>query len=212
MSDPHPALMFLAAAGVSLLAKLPLGSVSILTIQRAMTLGFGRAFLPTLGAMAGDAVFGVLAALGSGYVSGSILGGGNWLRLTTGIVLLFIGARLLMQKETGDGLHDRESFGLGQLAVLKFTLVITNPLTLGFYIAAFAGLGLESPAVLAAESFVLAGGILAGALVWFVSVCALAGRFNRRIHEKTLKLIRKGVGIIILFLGAVSFIAGMVKM
>ena len=38
MSDPHLALMFLAAAGVSLLAKLPLGSISILTIQPAMTL------------------------------------------------------------------------------------------------------------------------------------------------------------------------------
>jgi len=175
-------------------------------------LGFRRAFLPTLGAMAGDATFGVLAALGSGYLSGSIVVRGNWLRLAAGIVLLFIGTRLLIQKETGDGRQTRESFGLGQLAFLKFTLVITNPLTLGFYIAAFAGLGLESPAVLATQSFVLAGGILAGALVWFVAVCALAGRFNRRIHEKTLKLVRKGVGVIILFLGVVSFIAGMVKM
>jgi len=58
MSDPHPALMFLAAVGVSLLAKLPLGSISILTIQRAMTLGFRRAFLPTLGAMARDKPWG----------------------------------------------------------------------------------------------------------------------------------------------------------
>ena len=161
--------------------------------------------------MAGDTVFGVLAALGSSYVSGFHMGGGNWLRLAAGIVLLFIGTRLLTQRETGDGRQTRESFGLGQLAALKFTLAITNPLTLGFYIAAFAGLGLESPGVLAAQSLALASGILAGALVWFVSVCALAGRFNRRIHEKTLKLIRKGVGIIILFLGAVSFIAGIVK-
>ena len=211
MSDAHLAVKFLAAVGVSLLAKLPLGSISILTIQRAMTLGFRRAFLPTLGAMAGDAIFGVLAALGSGWLSGSIMGGGKWLRLAAGIVLLFIGTRLLIQKETGDGVQARESFGLGQLAALKFTLVITNPLTLGFYIAAFAGLGLDSPAVLAAQSFVLGGGILAGALVWFVSVCALAGRYNQRINEKTLELIRKGVGIIILFLGAFSFIAGMVK-
>ena len=40
------ALQFFLAVGVALAAKLPLGAISILTIQRAMSLGFWRAFRP----------------------------------------------------------------------------------------------------------------------------------------------------------------------
>ena len=211
LGDSSLALQFLMAMGVSLLAKLPLGSISILTIQRAVTLGFCRAFLPTLGAMMGNAIFGVLAALGSGYLSTRLMGGRIWFQPVAGAVLMFIGARLLTSGRR-DGLKIGESFGLGQLGFLMFILVIANPLTLGFYIAAFAAMGFESPAVLSWQSFILGGGILVGTVVWFVSLCALAGRFHHKLNDSVLERIRKVVGIFILFLGVLSVSALLVKL
>jgi threonine/homoserine/homoserine lactone efflux protein len=206
-ADPSVLLQFFLAVGVALVAKLPLGSISILTIQRAMSLGFRRAFLPTLGAMTGNTIFGVLAALGSGYLSTSIIGSRIWLRFVASVVLVFIGTRLLNDRKE-DRPDTRESFGLLQLAFLKFTLVLTNPLTLGFYIAAFAALGLESPGVFAGQSFVLGGGILFGTITWFLFICAAASRFQHKASDLLLNRIRKGVGVLLIILGLVSVISG----
>jgi threonine/homoserine/homoserine lactone efflux protein len=202
-SDPSVLLQFLLAVGVALAAKLPLGSISILTIQRAMALGFRRSFLPTLGAMTGNTIFGVIAALGSGYLSTSIIGSKIWLRLIASVVLVFIGIRLLADGR-GERPDTRERFGLVQLASLKFTLVLTNPLTLGFYIAAFAALGLESPGVFARQSFTLGGGILFGTITWFVFICTVASRFHMKVNDLLLSRIRKGVGIFLVVLGILS--------
>lgn len=194
---------------MALIADLPIGSVSILTIQRAMSLGFRRAYLPTLGATMGSTVFGVLAALGSGYLSNVIAGGEAWLRLLAGVILIFIGTKMLTYRSEGPEIM--ESFGVGQLAFFKFTLVITNPLTLAFYTAAFAAFGLESSSVFTWQSLVLGGGILTGTVVWFLLICTLASRFYRKLSNTILMRIRKGVGIIIVILGLVSAITFLLK-
>jgi threonine/homoserine/homoserine lactone efflux protein len=209
-ADPSVLFQFFLAVGVALVAKLPLGSISILTIQRAMALGFRRAFLPTLGAMTGNTIFGVIAALGSGYLSTSIIGSKIWLRLVASAILVFIGTRLLNDRKE-DHTDTKESFGLWQLAFLKFTLVLTNPLTLGFYIAAFAALGLESSGVFAGQSFVLGGGILFGTISWFLFICAAASSFHQKVSDMLLTRIRKGVGAFLIILGLVSVVAVLVR-
>jgi len=201
--NPSVVLQFFLAVGVALAAKLPLGAISILTIQRAMSLGFRRAYLPTLGAMIGNGIFGVIAALGSGYLSTSIIGSKLWLRLIGSIILVVIGTRLLTDRRE-DRPDIKESFGLLQLGLLKFTLVLSNPLTLGFYIAAFAVLGLESPGIFTGQSLVLGGGIIFGTIAWFLFICAAASRFHLKVSNTLLHRIRTGVGVLFLFLAIVS--------
>ena len=203
LSDPSGPLQFFLAAGVALAAAAPIGAISILTIQRAMSLGFWRAFWPTLGAVAANGIFGVIAALGTGYLTTAIMGGKFWLRLIGSVILVAMGMRLLARQRVDGPIAD-ESFGPIQLGLLKFTLVLSNPLTLGFYLAAFTVLGLKSPHLFAMESFNMGGGIVFGALIWFTFICIAAGKLHLKVGDVLLSRIRTGGGGLFILLGLVS--------
>jgi threonine/homoserine/homoserine lactone efflux protein len=203
LGDPSDTLQFLLAAGVALAAAAPIGPISILTLQRAMALGFWRSFGPALGAVIADGLFGFIAALGSGYLTTSIMGSKFWLRLLGSVILAAMGVRLFTRQGMGGPLQ-KEVFGQLQLGLLNLTLVLSNPLTLGFYLAAFAVLGLESEHLFAWQSFILTGGILFGSLTWFTLICAAASRFHLKVGDVMLDRIRRGVGVLFLLLGLVS--------
>jgi threonine/homoserine/homoserine lactone efflux protein len=208
--DPSVPLQFFLAAGVALAAAAPIGAISILTIQRAMFLGFWRAFWPTLGAVTANGIFGVIAALGTGYLTTAIMGGRFWLRLMGSVILVAMGLKLLTHHKVDRPVAD-ESFGPLQLGLLNFTLVLSNPLTLGFYLAAFAVLGLKSSHLFAGESFTMGGGIVFGALLWFSFICIAAGRFHMKVGDVLMGRTRKGVGILFITLGVVSAVSVLVR-
>ncbi len=202
-SDPSGPLQFFLASCVAVAAAAPIGAISILTIQRALSQGFWRAFLPTMGAVTGNGIFGVVAALGTGYLSTAILGSRFWLRLIGSVILVVMGLRLYTHHRTN--IQDlKEDFGPLQLGLLNFTLVLSNPLTLGFYLAVFALLGLKSPHLFALESFTIGGGIVFGALIWFTFICITAARFHLKVGDVFLSRIRTGVGALFILLGLVS--------
>jgi len=208
--DQSIPLQFFLSAGVALAAAAPIGPISILTIQRAMSLGFWRAFLPTLGAVTANGIFGVLAALGSGYFTSAIMGGEFWLRLIGSSILIAMGIRLFKHQEKNEK-TPREGFGNLQLTFLNFTLVLSNPLTLGFYLAAFTMLGLKSPHIFAGQSLAMGSGIVFGALVWFSFICIAAGKFHLKLGDVFLHRIRRGVGILFVLLGLVSATSTLMK-
>jgi threonine/homoserine/homoserine lactone efflux protein len=196
-------LQFFLSAAVALAAAAPVGPISILTIQRAMSFGFWRAFWPTLGAVTANGIFGVIAALGTGYLTSAIMGGKFWLRLIGSIILVVMGLRLYTSRQI-DRTIPKESFGPLQLAFLNFTLVLSNPLTLAFYLTVFTLLGLKSGHLFARQSFTMGSGIIFGALVWFAFICSLAGRFHLKVGDVLLHRIRTGVGVLFILLGLVS--------
>jgi threonine/homoserine/homoserine lactone efflux protein len=207
LSGPHPgSSFFFISAIVGFAAAVPLGPISILTIQRAMTLGFWRAFWPTVGAIAADGLFGVVAALGSGFISSIILGNSFWFKLLGSVILLAMGAKLLTLRPI-DRTVPGEDFGLLQLITLNFTLVLSNPLTLAFFLAAFTFVGLDSGHHIVGQSLVVGAGVTFGTLIWFVLICGAAGIFHRKVGDLFLNRARAGVGglfVIIAILSAAS--------
>jgi len=171
-----------------------------------MTLGFWRAFWPTVGAIAADGLFGVVAALGSGFISSIILGNSFWFKLLGSVILLAMGAKLLTLRPI-DRTVPGEDFGLLQLIALNFTLVLSNPLTLAFFLAAFTFVGLDSGHHIVDQSFVVGAGVIFGTLIWFVLICGAAGIFHRKVGDLFLNRARAGVGglfVIIAILSAAS--------
>lgn len=204
-SHSGPSLFFISVV-VGFAAALPLGPISILTLQRAMTLGFWRAFWPTLGAIVADGLFGVIAALGSGFITSFVLGNSFWLKLLGSCLLLAMGAKLLTLRPI-DRTVPGEDFGPLQLTVLNFTLVLSNPLTLAFFLAAFTFMSLDSGRQIIGQSLVVGAGITFGTLLWFVLICGAAGIFHRKVGDIFLNRARAGVGglfIIIAILSAAS--------
>lgn len=198
--------LFIISAVVGFGAALPLGPISILTIQRAMTLGFWRTFWPALGAIAADGLLGVVAALGSGFITAFILGNSFWLKLLGSGLLLAMGAKLLTLRPIDRAVPGKD-FGPVQLTALNFTLVLSNPLTLAFFLAAFTFLGPDPGHLLVRHSLVVGAGITFGTTIWFVFICGAAGIFHRKVGDVFLNRARAGVGglfIIIALLSAAS--------
>jgi len=204
LSGPYPgSSLFFISAVVGFAAALPLGPISILTIQRAMTLGFWRAFLPTMGAIVAGGMFGVVAALGSGFITSFILGNSFWFKLLGSGFLLAMGAKLLTLRPI-DRTVPGEDFGPLQLTALNFTLVLSNPLTLGFFLAAFTFMGIDSGHHILGQSFLVGAGITFGTLIWFVIICGAAGIFHRKVGDVFLNRARTGVGGLFIIIALLS--------
>ncbi len=194
LSGAYPASsLFIISVVVGFAAALPLGPISILTLQRAMTVGFWRAFWPTLGAVVADGLLGFVAALGSGFITAFVLGNGLWFKLLGSGLMLAMGAKLLTLRPINRTVPG-EDFGTLQLTALNFTLVLSNPLTLAFFLAAFTFLSLDSVHNILDRSFVVASGVSLGTLIWFVLICGAAGIFHQKVGDVFLNRARAGVG------------------
>jgi threonine/homoserine/homoserine lactone efflux protein len=203
---PSDTSLFLISAFMGFAAALPLGPVSILTIQRALTLGFWRAFWPSFGAIAATGVLGIIAALGSGFITSFILGNSFWLKLLGSLLLMAMGAKLLTLQPINRQApnSDFESY---QLTTLNFAFILSNPLTLAFFMAAFTFMGFRPQGNIASHSMVVGTGITFGTLVWYASICGVASSFHQRLGDSFLNRARAGVGglfIVIAILSAAS--------
>ena len=202
---PGPSLFFISVVAGFAVA-LPLGPISILTIQRAMTLGFWRSFWPTLGAVAADGLLGFVAALGSGFITAFVIGNSFWFKLFGCVLLLAMGAKMLTLSPIDRTIPGKD-FGPLHLSALNFTLVLSNPLTLAFFMAAFTFLNLGSGMSVLGQSLVVGSGVAFGTLVWFCFICGAAGIFHRKVGDMFLNRARAGVGglfILIALLSAAS--------
>ncbi len=192
--------IFVAAAFIGFAAAVPLGPISILSLQRAMAYGFFRAFLPTMGAVIADGIFGVIAALGANLISATIFQEKFWLRLVGSVLLVGLGGALLSARHRDRAPHQGSSDHL-RLAFLNFTLVLTNPLTLAFFLAAFTALGMNGAGAFHKGALIAGAGVSFGTLVWFALVCGLASLFRRRINNSLVRIMRVGMGGLFILVG-----------
>ena len=193
MSPGHAAVVFLLAAAVGFASAIPMGPIGILTVSRALSKGFWRAFVPTLGAVAADGIFGLIAAFGVSFVSEALLRERFWLRLAGCALLFTVGVTLLI-RVNNSGRSGRKSAGSRRIMAAYFTLAMSNPLTLLFYLAAFSALGLHGGADDLLDAIFISGGIVAGTIAWFLLISAIAGLFHRRIAESSLRKVRLATG------------------
>lgn len=185
--------LFFAAAVVGFASAVPLGPIGILTIQRAITHGFWRAFWPTLGAVSADGILGIVAALGSGFITAFILGNSFWFKLFGCVLLLAMGSKLLVLKPTSTTIPE-EDFSSTHLTAVNFILVLSNPLTLAFFMAAFTFMGLNFVRPVLVQSLVVGAGVIFGTVIWFALICFVAALFHRKVGDVFLNRARAGVG------------------
>jgi threonine/homoserine/homoserine lactone efflux protein len=114
-----------------------------------------------------------------------------------------MGAKLLTLRPV-DRTIPEEDFGPFQLAAAYFTLVLSNPLTLAFFMAAFTFMGFHSDFHIIGQSMVVGAGITFGTLVWFVLICGAAGVYHRKVGDVFLNRARAGVGGLFIIIALLS--------
>ncbi len=170
-----PIYLGIEGAVIGFLIALPIGPAGILCIQRAISHGALAGYATGVGAAAGDAVFGGMAAFGLSYVAEFIAHYETVIRAVGGVLLMWMGWSYYHHRPRtiGDPVAaDRAHPYLTYLHYLSSSFFITvfNPITVMAFGAVFASRGLSNVGSDMLAATILIAGVLVGALAWWAAL------------------------------------------
>ncbi|TWT15629.1 LysE family translocator [Reyranella sp. CPCC 100927] len=170
-----PIYLGIEGAVIGFLIALPIGPAGILCIQRAISHGALAGYATGVGAAAGDAVFGGMAAFGLSYVAEFITHYETVIRAVGGVLLMWMGWSYYHHRPRtiGDPVAaDRAHPYLTYLHYLSSSFFITvfNPITVMAFGAVFASRGLSNVGSDMLAATILIAGVLVGALAWWAAL------------------------------------------
>lgn len=198
---PNP-LIIPVGLVIGVLVAMPVGPVNVLCLQRALERGFWGGIAAGLGAVIGDGVIALFAALGVGAVSGAIKHYRMTVQTVGGLVLLAFGIRLfftsprIFRDETADGRRP----SLAEFAwdiPQTFFLTITNPGAMLGLFAIFGGISTFVEVETYVDAFAIVAAIMAGSLGWWVILSYVIGLFRHRLDLDKLRLVNQIAGIVL---------------
>lgn len=193
---------------IGILVAAPVGPVNILCIQRTIARGMWGGVAAGLGAVLGDGLVALLAAMGVGAISGMIDVHRSAIQLVGGAVLILFGWRLYATPpvlNTVAGGDEREA-GLSDYlwdVPKTFILTVTNPgAVLGLF-AIFGGISTFVEVTGPVEALLMVAAVMAGSLAWWIGLSSIVARLRHRISLDRLATINRIAGIALVIFGAV---------
>jgi len=204
---------FPVGLAIGMAASAPMGPVNILFIQRVLQKSVPSALVLGLGAALGDALFAAIAAFGLSALTVLINSHLDPVRLVGGLLMLGFGV-LLWRAAPHVADPGRRLPPTRHMAVAAFIMTITNPATLLWFAAAFGAVGFRdighrSPATLF-NSLELVLGVLAGSMVWWLAVAAIARHLRQRLRDAHLVAINHVTAAILGLCGLAAIAAGLI--
>ncbi len=188
--------------GISVSA--PVGPIGVLCIQRTLNKGRNFGLVSGIGAALADTFYAVLAAFGISFV---VLDPHNYaFRLIGGTILIVVGVKMFFTDPIAQiRKPTRKRSYLGYFAS-TFFLTLTNPLTVVFFAASFATLGLTKYSGHPSYLVLMVISVLVGALLWWFSLVFTINAFRKKFRLRSLWWINKISGLLIALLAVVSII------
>ncbi len=202
---PNPLLIPVGLA-IGVLVAAPVGPVNVLCIQRAIERGFWGGVAAGLGAVLGDGLIALFAALGVGAISGAVQDHRATIQVIGGLALLAFGIKLYFAKPQIEPPHAHAQKNVTLWTYIwdvpnTFFLTITNPGAVFGLFAIFGGVSTFVEVQGSVDAFIMVASIMAGSLAWWVGLSKLISAVRHRIHANLLVYINKIAGAILLFFG-----------
>jgi len=185
---------------IGLSIAVPVGPIGVLCIRRTLTQGRMVGFLSGLGAATADALYGAIAGFGLTFLVNFIIGKQIWLRLIGGGLLCLLGAKTFLAKPAEQG-ASVEGNSVWNAYLTTFFLTLTNPMTILFFVAVFAGLGIGSTGDSYVSAGILVSGVFIGSAMWWLVLCGFTGLLQKLLNLKRLRWLNRISGLIILGFG-----------
>ncbi len=213
-------LLLLALGGmvIGVMVAAPVGPVNLICIRRTLAFGRLNGFLSGTGAALGDGVFAIVVAFGLTAASSLIQGYFPLLKTLGGILLLGIGWQIYFSNPQpfvnapDSSLPDRRyGGGLVSAVVSTFLLTVTNPATMGGFMALFAALfswlGSGFTENLSyGTAAILAVSVIVGSSLWWAMLAGVMGMFKDRFSFRQLQLLNRGSGLLIGLIGVAALV------
>jgi threonine/homoserine/homoserine lactone efflux protein len=205
--------LFFTAAGVGLAIAAPVGPMGMLCIRRTLTGGPRAGLAIGFGIATGDAVYGMIAALGLVGISRFMLEYDRPLHLLAGLFLLYLGLRALLHKPAADASNGNGN-GNGKLAQVgragalrayasSLLLTLTNPQTVIMFAALFTTLAPRG-AFSSTIALTTVGGVFAGSIAWWCFLVTVVSLARHAIGSKLRGAIDRVVGFALAAFGVVE--------
>ena len=185
---------------IGLSISVPVGPIGILCIRRTLARGRMVGFLSGLGAATADAFYGAIAGFGITFLVNFLIGKQIWLHLIGGALLCILGIKTFLSKPAEQGVPV-EGNSRWHAYLSTFFLTLTNPLTIIFFVAVFAGLGVETGGGHFLFAGILVLGIFIGSAMWWLVLSGFTGLLQKLLSPKRLQWLNRISGLIILGFG-----------
>ncbi len=191
---------------IGILVSAPVGPVNVLCMQRALQRGFWGGVMAGLGAVVGDGLIALCAALGIGAVSSTIKTYRTAIQVIGGLALIGIGLHTCLSRSkpfvksaAEEGAASPARFVLD--TAKSFALTITNPgAVLGLF-AIFGGIGSFVSIRGHGEALTLVAAVVAGCMTWWVVLSFAVERIDRRYDLSNVARINAIAGVLLLAFG-----------
>ena len=200
--------LFFTAAGVGLAVAAPVGPMGMLCIRRTLTEGPQAGLAIGVGIASGDAVYGLVAALGLVGLSHFMLAYDRPLHFAAGLFLLYLGIRALLQKTPADAADDsgpvRKSYaGTARAYAGALLLTLTNPQTVIMFAALFTTLAPRG-AFSTTVALTTVSGVFCGSIAWWCCLVTAVTLARHALGSTLRRLIDRGVGMALAVFGMVE--------
>ncbi len=195
---------------IGVLVSAPMGPIGILCIQRTLNKGRWPGFVTGIGATLSDLLYALLTGFGMSFVIDFVEANQNLIQILGSFVLVGFGIYLFRQnpaksikKSNSNGNSYAQDF------VTAFFLTFSNPLILFFYIGLFARFNFFLPETTMPYYILGYVSIAFGAIGWGVLITTIINKVRSRFNLRSLWLINRIIGTVIIFMSIVGFVAGM---
>jgi threonine/homoserine/homoserine lactone efflux protein len=202
---PDP-LVIPVGFAIGMMVAVPVGPVNVLCIQRAITRGFWGGLAAGLGAVLGDGLIALFAALGVGAIAGVVETYRVAIQLIGGGVLILFGARLATAPAATAVVH---MLG-GAPGSLRdyiwdipktFALTVTNPAAVLGVFTIFGSLSTYVEVTTTVDALTLVAAVMAGSLAWWISLSAGVARVRLRLDLAWLRTVNVYAGVLLIAFG-----------
>jgi threonine/homoserine/homoserine lactone efflux protein len=185
--------IFLKGFTIGLAIAAPVGPIGLLTIRRTLAHGRSAGILTGLGAASADAIFGSIAAFGITAISSIMIGAKTWLAIIGGIFLIYLGWQTYVSQPAQHAAEQKAS-SLHSMYLSTFALVLTNPISILYFVGIIASVGAANNATSATWMVI---GVFAGSALWWLTLASIANTLRNRITPRALKMVNQISGAII---------------
>ena len=198
--------VFLKGLIVGLSIAVPVGPIGVLCIRRTLAQGRIIGLLSGIGAATADALYGAIAGFGLTILSNFLIGQKLWLHLIGGGLLCLLGVKTFLSRPAEPG-TSVEGSSIWNAYLSTFFLTLTNPMTLLFFVAVFAGLGIGSERHHYVTAGILVAGVFIGSAMWWFVLIGFTGILRGLFNFERLQWLNRISGLIIIGFGLYAFLS-----
>jgi len=186
-----------------------MGPIGLFCIRKTLLDGRLAGFSAVLGASTVDALYCAIAGLGISFISNFLTNEKTLIRLAGGLILIIVGIKFFFTKPA-DKTPETKGGGLLGSFFSAALLMLTNPLAIIVFSAAFTALGVHGWKWNYSLTAALVLGVFAGSALWAPLLITLLSLFRFQFNGSQLILINRVAGGILFGFGlAVCLTTGM---